>query len=106
MIITPGIAKSLTSEGAMLHKLINMSLSTFGSLIKRSDISFVVLTPSERPHSMHPNSAEVLLKIISTLRPQSFLAIGSTLAIVLLWLRLSDDAELDFSPLYLILCYK
>lgn len=106
MIMTPETARSFTSEGAKLHKLINMSLSTFGNLIKRSSISFVVLTPSERPHPMHPNSAEILLKLISILRPQSFLAIGSTLAIVLLWLRLSDDAELDFSPLYLILCYK
>lgn len=100
--MTPGIERSLTSEGVKLHKLINMSLSTFGSLIKPSDISFVVLTPSERPHSMHPNSAEVLLNIMSTLRPQSFLTMGSTLAIVLPWLRLSDDAALDFSPLYLV----
>lgn len=100
------MARSLTSEGAKLHKLMNMSLSTFDSLIKPSDISFKALTPSERPHSMHPNSAEVLLKIISILRPESFLATGSTLAIVLLWLRLSDDAELDFSSLYLILYYS
>ncbi|RCI05458.1 hypothetical protein CU098_010846 [Rhizopus stolonifer] len=56
------MTRSLTSKDAKLHKLTNMSLSTFGSLIKPSDISFVVLTPSERPHSMHPQFSGNTLK--------------------------------------------